>query len=230
MSTGLSGRAASPSTHSPRRSGSPLLTATAATRSSTETSAPPSSPPRASTPILASQCRRHVVEPASNDHRCPRGARDQMSVPLVATGRDHVADRAWQQALALPDASPQRGMGARAPRRADVADARSGAGVVGGDVVSFPRGKESAHQISNRTDSPVRVLMLSSMIVAKSSSTSTPARFSRASRTKTSCSRGSDPRSSTGKARTRPARRSRVPTSRTSLSGVSSFEWASVPE
>jgi uncharacterized cupin superfamily protein len=33
-----------------------------------------------------------------------------------------------------------------------------------GDVVCFPRGNEGAHQISNRTDSPVRVLMLSSMI------------------------------------------------------------------
>ena len=33
-----------------------------------------------------------------------------------------------------------------------------------GDVVCFPRGKEGAHQIINSTDSPVRVLMLSSMI------------------------------------------------------------------
>ena len=33
-----------------------------------------------------------------------------------------------------------------------------------GDVVCFPRGKEGAHQIFNRTDSPIRVLMLSSMI------------------------------------------------------------------
>jgi uncharacterized cupin superfamily protein len=33
-----------------------------------------------------------------------------------------------------------------------------------GDVVCFPRGSEGAHQISNRTESPVRVLMLSSMI------------------------------------------------------------------
>jgi uncharacterized cupin superfamily protein len=33
-----------------------------------------------------------------------------------------------------------------------------------GDVVCFPRGKEGAHQIINRTDSPVRVVMLSSMI------------------------------------------------------------------
>jgi uncharacterized cupin superfamily protein len=33
-----------------------------------------------------------------------------------------------------------------------------------GDVVCFRRGKEGAHQISNRTDSPIRVLMLSSMI------------------------------------------------------------------
>lgn len=33
-----------------------------------------------------------------------------------------------------------------------------------GDVVCFPRGKEGAHQIRNETDSPVRVLMLSTLI------------------------------------------------------------------
>jgi uncharacterized cupin superfamily protein len=33
-----------------------------------------------------------------------------------------------------------------------------------GDVACFPRGKDGAHQIINRTDSPVRVVMLSSMI------------------------------------------------------------------
>ena len=33
-----------------------------------------------------------------------------------------------------------------------------------GDVVAFRRGKEGAHQIINRTDAPIRVLMLSSMI------------------------------------------------------------------
>jgi uncharacterized cupin superfamily protein len=33
-----------------------------------------------------------------------------------------------------------------------------------GDVVCFPRGKDGAHQIVNRTDSPVRVLLLSSMV------------------------------------------------------------------
>jgi uncharacterized cupin superfamily protein len=33
-----------------------------------------------------------------------------------------------------------------------------------GDVVSFPRGNDGAQQIINPTDSPVRVLMLSSMI------------------------------------------------------------------
>jgi uncharacterized cupin superfamily protein len=32
-----------------------------------------------------------------------------------------------------------------------------------GDVVCFRRGKDGAHQIINRTDSPIRVLMLSSM-------------------------------------------------------------------
>lgn len=33
-----------------------------------------------------------------------------------------------------------------------------------GDVVCFRRGEEGAHQIANRTDAPVRVLMLSSMV------------------------------------------------------------------
>ena len=33
-----------------------------------------------------------------------------------------------------------------------------------GDVVCFRRGKDGAHQVSNRTDTPVRVLMLSTLI------------------------------------------------------------------
>lgn len=33
-----------------------------------------------------------------------------------------------------------------------------------GDVVAFPRGKDGAHQIINRTDATVRVLMLSSRV------------------------------------------------------------------
>jgi uncharacterized cupin superfamily protein len=33
-----------------------------------------------------------------------------------------------------------------------------------GDVVCFPRGKDGAHQIVNRTASPIRVLMLSTVI------------------------------------------------------------------
>jgi uncharacterized cupin superfamily protein len=33
-----------------------------------------------------------------------------------------------------------------------------------GDVVCFPRGKEGAHQVSNRTDSPIRLLMLSTLV------------------------------------------------------------------
>ena len=33
-----------------------------------------------------------------------------------------------------------------------------------GDVVCFPRGREGAHQVINRTDEPVRVLLLSSMV------------------------------------------------------------------
>ena len=33
-----------------------------------------------------------------------------------------------------------------------------------GDVVCFPRGKAGAHQVSNRTEAPVRVLMLSTLV------------------------------------------------------------------
>jgi uncharacterized cupin superfamily protein len=33
-----------------------------------------------------------------------------------------------------------------------------------GDVVAFPRGKAGAHQISNPTDAPIRVLMLSTLV------------------------------------------------------------------
>ena len=33
-----------------------------------------------------------------------------------------------------------------------------------GDVVCFVRGKDGAHQVTNRTDSPIRVLMLSTLI------------------------------------------------------------------
>jgi uncharacterized cupin superfamily protein len=33
-----------------------------------------------------------------------------------------------------------------------------------GDVVVFRRGKDGFHQLSNRTDSPIRVLMISTLI------------------------------------------------------------------
>jgi len=33
-----------------------------------------------------------------------------------------------------------------------------------GDVVAFPRGEKGAHQVSNRTDAPIRVLMLSTLL------------------------------------------------------------------
>ena len=36
--------------------------------------------------------------------------------------------------------------------------------LAGGDVVCFPRGKAGAHQVWNGTDSPIRVLMLSTKI------------------------------------------------------------------
>jgi uncharacterized cupin superfamily protein len=36
-----------------------------------------------------------------------------------------------------------------------------------GAVVCFPRGKDGAHQIINRTDSTCRVLMLSSMVAGE---------------------------------------------------------------
>jgi uncharacterized cupin superfamily protein len=34
-----------------------------------------------------------------------------------------------------------------------------------GDVVAFLRGKDGAHQVSNRTDAPIRVLMLSTLVM-----------------------------------------------------------------
>jgi uncharacterized cupin superfamily protein len=34
-----------------------------------------------------------------------------------------------------------------------------------GDVVCFPRGKDGAHQVTNRTDSPIRFLMLSTLVL-----------------------------------------------------------------
>jgi len=33
-----------------------------------------------------------------------------------------------------------------------------------GDMVAFPRGNEGLHQVSNRTDAPIRVLMPSTLI------------------------------------------------------------------
>jgi uncharacterized cupin superfamily protein len=33
-----------------------------------------------------------------------------------------------------------------------------------GDVVAFPRGEQGAHQLSNRSDAPIRVLMLSTLL------------------------------------------------------------------
>ena len=36
--------------------------------------------------------------------------------------------------------------------------------LVEGDVVAFPRGGAGAHQIANRTDTPIRVLMLSTLL------------------------------------------------------------------
>jgi hypothetical protein len=83
-----------------------------------------------------------------------------------------------------------------------------------GDVVAFPRGKDGAHQIVNRSDSPIRVLMLSSMTgpdiveyidtgkVSATSAEGEPITFARPGRP-----------SSTGKARSKKAR------SRTSPAG-----------
>jgi len=37
--------------------------------------------------------------------------------------------------------------------------------LVEGDVVAFPRGEAGLHQVRNRTDAPIRVLMLSTLIL-----------------------------------------------------------------
>ena len=47
---------------------------------------------------------------------------------------------------------------------ADAADARRRAELAEGDVACFLRGAVGAHQIVNRTDEPVRVLMLSTLL------------------------------------------------------------------
>ncbi len=102
-----------------------------------------------------------------------------------------------------------------------------------GDIVCFPRGKIGAHQISNRTDSPVRVLMLSSMIRGEIIEyLSTPARFSqRTSTTKTSCSRGLDPYAVDVLGRRGLGRRDALVYRRAEpLSRVTSFECPSVRE
>src|SRR5439155_4323232 len=78
--------------------------------------------------------------------------------------REHVRARGRRPALALPHASRERGMGRRAAGRADASHARGEHVLKEGDVVCFPRGKEGAHQIRNDTDSPVRILMLSTLI------------------------------------------------------------------
>jgi len=74
-----------------------------------------------------------------------------------------------------------------------------------GDVVCFPRGKDGAHQIINRTDSPIRVLMLSSMIRGEIIEYLDSGKvLAKDAQAKTSCSRGPDPLSSTGTARSSP--------------------------
>ena len=70
-----------------------------------------------------------------------------------------------------------------------------------GDVVCCPRGKNGGHQIFNRTDSTIRVLMLSSMIRGEIIEYfDTGKVLAKGARTTTSCSRGRAPRPTTGKA------------------------------
>ena len=76
-----------------------------------------------------------------------------------------------------------------------------------GDVVCFPRGEKGAHQIINRTESPIRVLMLSSMVAPDIVHYPDTEKVS-ASRLKAnrSCSRGAGQLSRTGRARSSSAR------------------------
>ena len=73
-----------------------------------------------------------------------------------------------------------------------------------GDVVAFTRGDEGAHQVSNRTDAPIRVLMLSTLIGPTSSTTPTAGSSAREMPRASACSSVAPARSSiTGMARTR---------------------------
>jgi quercetin dioxygenase-like cupin family protein len=78
---------------------------------------------------------------------------------------EHVGSRAWQQALAVSHTHHANEEWAIVLRGEPTLRTPEGEQVLKeGDVVCFPRGKEGAHQIINGTDSPIRVLMLSSMI------------------------------------------------------------------
>jgi uncharacterized cupin superfamily protein len=56
-------------------------------------------------------------------------------------------------------------MVSRPSRPPDVADARGERALVEGDVACFLRGAMGAHQVRNATEEPVRILMLSTLIV-----------------------------------------------------------------
>ena len=72
-----------------------------------------------------------------------------------------------------------------------------------GDVVAFPRGDEGAHQVSNWTDAPIRVLMLSTLVEPDLVHYPDSGKFGARGRRASACSSVAPARSSTtGRART----------------------------
>ena len=66
-----------------------------------------------------------------------------------------------EHVVALPLGGHPGGVADRALRAADPAHAGGRRRLAAGDVVAFPVGPDGAHQVSNATDTPCRVIMLS---------------------------------------------------------------------
>ena len=117
-----------------------------------------------------------------------------------ADRREPLRGAAGQEALAVPPPPRERGVGDRDPRAPTL---RTPEGERNSPRVTSPASprEAGAHQMINRTDEPVRVLMLSTLLSPRWSSTSTAARSPRrARRTDASSGRASAPSSSTGTA------------------------------
>src|SRR5262249_39840585 len=101
--------------------------------------------------------------------RGPAGLAEQGRLgPRTHRRRAHrrrpVRARAGRPALALPHAPRERGWVLVVRGQPTLRTPEGEQVLEEGDVVAFPRGNEGLHQIKNRTNAPIRVLMLSTLI------------------------------------------------------------------